>query len=235
MIADTRLRKNHWRLATALFTPILAISAFGLGTGAIGAPEKQGDSNPADHISTESPIKHVIILIGENRGLDHTFGVYKPKGKGQTISNILSKSIVNIDGTPGPNFSLAQQFSVAAQSSWYFGAPDAAKIPYSPTNLMPQPNTNGAPSAASTNPITDPTAPFATVAIVESLGEQDINPGDVELLTTGATGLPTGVLGGAAAGLQPGQCDQGESDRLPQRPVRLRHGHLLGNQQERRQ
>jgi phospholipase C len=196
MIADTRLRKHHWRLATALFTPILAISAFGLGTGAIGAPEndKKGDSNPADHISTESPIKHVIILIGENRGLDHTFGVYTPKGKGQTISNILSKGIVKIDGTPGPNFSLAQQFSVAAQSSWYFGAPDAAKIPYSPTNLMPQPNTNGAPSAASTNPITDPTAPFATVAIVQSLGEQDINPDDVELLTTGATGLPAGVL-----------------------------------------
>ena len=58
---------------------------------------------------TASPIKHVIILIGENRGLDHTFGVYKPKGAGQTISNLLSKGIVNEDGTPGPNFAQAQQ------------------------------------------------------------------------------------------------------------------------------
>jgi phospholipase C len=184
------LRKHSWRLTNALYTSILAASAFGLGTGASGAAE----TNPAESIRTASPIKHVIILIGENRGLDHTFGVYKPRGKGQTISNILSKGIVNIDGTPGPNFKLAQQYSVAAQSSWYFGAPDASKIPYSPTNLMPQPNTNGAPSAASTNPITDPTAPFATVAIVQSLGEQDINTSDVELLTTGATGLPAGVL-----------------------------------------
>src|SRR4051812_45354720 len=49
---------------------------------------------------TETPIKHVIVLIGENRGLDHTFGVYRPKGKGQTISNLLSKGIVNEDGSP---------------------------------------------------------------------------------------------------------------------------------------
>jgi phospholipase C len=190
MLANTRLRKPNWCFTTAFCTSILAVSAFGADTGAIGA----SNMDSADSIKTASPIKHVIILIGENRGFDHTFGVYEPKGNGQTISNILSKGIVNIDGTPGPNFALAQQYSVAAQSSWYFGAPDASKIPYSPTNLMPQPNTNGAPSAPSTNPITDPTAPFATVAIVQSLGEQDINPGDVELLTTGATGLPAGVL-----------------------------------------
>jgi phospholipase C len=195
MLANTSLGRRNWCLTTALYTSFLAVSAFGLGTGAIGAyNNNKAASDQADSIKTASPIKHIIILIGENRGLDHTFGVYTPKGKGQTISNILSKGIVKIDGTPGPNFSLAQQYSVAAQPSWYFGAPDAAKIPYSPTNLMPQPNTNGAPSAASTNPITDPTAPFATVAIVQSLGEQDINPGDVELLTTGATGLAAGVL-----------------------------------------
>jgi phospholipase C len=185
MIANTRLRKHNWRLTTALRTSILAVSAFGLGTSAIGAP----DTNPADAIHTASPIKHVIILIGENRGLDHTFGVYKPKGAGQTISNILSKGIVNIDGTPGPHFSLAQQYSVAGQPKWYFGAPDAAKSPYGPTNLMPQPNTNGAPSAQSTTG-----APFTSVAVVQSTGETDLNTDDFELLTTGATGLPAGVL-----------------------------------------
>ena len=186
MLAHTRLRRN-WRLTTALSTSILAVSAFGLGTGAIAASNNNSDQvNP---IKTASPIKHVIILIGENRGLDHTFGVYKPKGKGQTISNILSKGIVNIDGSPGPHFSLAQQYSVAVQSSWYFGAPDAAKIPYSPTNLMPQPNTNGAPSAQSLTG-----APFTNVAVAQATGETDLNSNDFELLTTGATGLPTGVL-----------------------------------------
>jgi phospholipase C len=185
MRANYRLQRLNWWLTTALYTSLLSVSAFGLGTGAIAA----SDTNPADSIKTASPIKHVIILIGENRGLDHTFGVYEPKGKGQTISNILSKGIVNIDGTPGPNFSLAQQYSVAAQLSWYFGAPTVSKIPYSPTNLMPQPNTNGAPSAQSST-----SAPFTSVAVVQATGETDINPGDLELLTTGATGLPMGVL-----------------------------------------
>jgi len=102
-----------------------------------------GGGDSSDGVKTVSPIKHVIVLIGENRGLDHTFGVYKPKGKGETISNLLSKGIVNEDGTPGPNFAQAQQFSVAAQSSYYIGAPAISKSPYSPTNLMPQPNTEG--------------------------------------------------------------------------------------------
>src|SRR5689334_21695898 len=107
------------------------------------------DNDPADKVKTASPIKHVIILIGENRGLDHTFGVYKPKGRGQTISNLLSKGIVNEDGSPGPNFAQAQQYSVAAQSSFYVGAPTIAKSPYSATNTMPQPNTAGTPTAQS--------------------------------------------------------------------------------------
>jgi phospholipase C len=44
--------------------------------------------------------------------------VYKPKGRGETISNLLSKGIVNEDGSPGPNFAKAQQFSAAAQPSY---------------------------------------------------------------------------------------------------------------------
>ena len=55
-----------------------------------------------------TPIQHVIIIVGENRTFDHLFGTYQPKS-GQTISNLLSKGIVNADGTPGPNFSKAAQ------------------------------------------------------------------------------------------------------------------------------
>src|ERR1700683_1432389 len=72
------------------------------------AEDKPKDTDAADAVKTESPIKHVIIFIGENRGADHTFGVYKPKGRGQTISNILSNGIVKKDGSPGPNFARAQ-------------------------------------------------------------------------------------------------------------------------------
>ncbi|RZN30279.1 alkaline phosphatase family protein [Bradyrhizobium sp. Leo121] len=145
------------------------------------------DNDPADKVKTASPIKHVIILIGENRGLDHTFGVYKPKGRGQTISNLLSKCIVNEDGSPGPNFAQAQQYSVAAQSSFYIGAPTIAKSPYSATNTMPQPNTAGTPTAQS-----DTGAPFKTIA--EASVEKDMDSSDLDILTTGFSGLPTGAL-----------------------------------------
>jgi len=175
------LNRRRRRLKAAICASVTALSALGYVAAGHGA----GGDNSA---VTETPIKHVIILIGENRGLDHTFGVYKPKGGGQTISNILSKGIVNEDGTPGPNFALAQQYAVTPQGLYYIGAPDGAKTPYNTTtNLMPQPNTNGAPEFQSTG-----TPPFPTIA--EAALEPDIEPAEDVLLTTGATGLPTGVL-----------------------------------------
>ena len=50
---------------------------------------------------------------------------------------------------------------------------------------MPQPNTNGTPTAQS-----DTGAPFKTIA--EASVEKDMDPADLDILTTGATGLPTG-------------------------------------------
>jgi phospholipase C len=164
-----------------------AIMSFSLLAATVGvADDKSKDNDAADAVKTESPIKHVIILIGENRGTDHTFGVYKPRGKHQTISNILSKGIVNEDGTPGPNFSQAQQFSVARQPLFYIGAPKKAKTLYV-SNQMPQPNTNGAPSAQGTS-----SAPF-TPAFLAAASAIDPSPDFTAntdtILTTGFTGL----------------------------------------------
>jgi phospholipase C len=141
----------------------------------------------ANALTTESPIKHVIILIGENRGTDHTFGVYKPKGKGQTISNILSNKVVNEDGTPGKNFASAQQFMVSAQPAFYIGAPKKAKTAYGNNGQMPQPNTNGAPVAQSLSSPPFPPDFIAAVAGVDP--NADFSPLTDTILTTGATGL----------------------------------------------
>lgn len=154
------------------------------------APEHGENVDAAAAFHTESPIKHVIILIGENRGFDHTFGVYKPKGHGQTISNILSKGIVDKDGSPGTNYGLAAQYAVSPQTSYYVGAPDNAKTPYGQSNLMPQPNTNGAPQSPYSAIVNSTgtnynTGPFTTIP-----PEPDIQPKYAALLTTGATGLP---------------------------------------------
>jgi phospholipase C len=55
-----------------------------------------------------TPIEHVIVIVGENRSFDNLFATYTPP-KGQSIANLLSKKIVNRDGTPGPRFGDAVQ------------------------------------------------------------------------------------------------------------------------------
>jgi phospholipase C len=37
------------------------------------------ESEGHDGIGTESPIKHVVVVIGENRSFDHIFGTYRSR------------------------------------------------------------------------------------------------------------------------------------------------------------
>src|SRR5215469_10057868 len=69
--------------------------------------------------STLTPIKHVIVIVGENRTFDHLFATYKPKA-GETVNNLLSEGIIKEDGTKGPNFAKAQQFSADIMGSPVF-------------------------------------------------------------------------------------------------------------------
>ncbi|MGO9472486.1 MAG: alkaline phosphatase family protein [Rhodomicrobium sp.] len=142
-----------------------------LAAGMVHAAEADGKPH------TATPVKHLIIIIGENRTFDHVFGVYKPS-PGQTVSNLLSKGIVKEDGSPGANFGAAAQFSVPAQSAYYISAD--AKTPYA---SLPAPQLSGTPNAPR---LSDP--PFAT-AEAASAAEHDLAPGDMRLLTTGASGL----------------------------------------------
>jgi phospholipase C len=136
---------------------------------------------------TATPIKHIIVIIGENRTFDHVFATYQPKS-GERVNNLLSEGIVTADGKPGPNYKAALQYS-ATDSGTYSQSP-STKTPYA--NLPPA-MTDGAPSAASDeNP-----PPFATVAGVTA-AEAQIHDGlpaaDYKLLTTGATGLASDAV-----------------------------------------
>ena len=55
-----------------------------------------------------TPIEHVIVIVGENRTFDNLFATYRPKTR-QSVGNLLSRGIVRADGSPGPNFGLAEQ------------------------------------------------------------------------------------------------------------------------------
>jgi len=140
-------------------------------------------SQPVDasQVRTATPIKHIILIIGENRTFDHVFATYVPEHR-ERVDNLLSKGIVNEDGSPGENFSSAAQFS-AFDSTTYGAA--GGKVPYA---ILPPAMTDGAPSAASdSNP--PPFATLATVTAVENQLQDGLPPADYPLLTTGATGL----------------------------------------------
>jgi phospholipase C len=85
-----------------------------------------------------TPIEHVIVIVGENRSFDNMFATYQPK-KGQTISNLLSRGIVNEDGSPGKNFNLAAQH-LAQSKGEYVPTPEILGA-YS---TLPQPYAWGA-------------------------------------------------------------------------------------------
>jgi phospholipase C len=90
---------------------------------------------------TRTPIKHVIVIIGENRSFDHVFATYKPTRPWEHVNNLLSEGIVNADGTRGPNFQKAAQSAATDQQ------PDAFLLSPSKTSfpggVLPAPLVGG--------------------------------------------------------------------------------------------
>jgi phospholipase C len=129
----------------------------------------------ANDNNTTTPVKHVVLIIGENRTFDHQFGTYVPPA-GQTVWNLLSEGIVNEDGSPGPNSDQALQYT-ATDTTIYSISP-AKGEPYS---TLPDPNVGG------------PTAPyFPSITKAEEI-EPALPSYDYYMLTIGGTGLTSGV------------------------------------------
>jgi len=91
---------------------------------------------------TSTPIKHVIVIVGENRTFDHLFGTYQPVGS-DAVNNLFSEGIVKADGSPGPNYALAHQYSADITGSPVFElSPTSGKTLYP---VLPAP-LNGGPT-----------------------------------------------------------------------------------------
>ena len=158
---DFKLWKRHASVAVCVF----ALVAQSL-TPAVAAAQ----DNSAN---TTTPIKHVIVIIGENRTFDHIFATYKPV-KGERVSNLLSKRIINEDGTPGPNFFLSSQWSAMDSSDDTYQLSPGAKTLYS---NLPPPIVGG--------PMT---APFATADDAKVV-ENGLPDDYYQFMTTGGTCL----------------------------------------------
>ena len=133
--------------------------------------------NSSNDSKTTTPIKHVIVIIGENRSFDHVFATYQPKNKDETVWDLLSRGIVNKDGTPGPNYyQAALQYSAQDRHTYQVSPGD--KRPY---RRLPTPLAGGPTSA-----------PFSSVSDAMA-AENGLAPDYYQFLTTGGTGLKSGT------------------------------------------
>src|SRR5215813_2877727 len=183
----------HFRLR--LLSASTAIVTF----ACCGLAAADDDKDRADGVKTATPIKHVIVLIGENRTFDNIYGTYVGK-RGQKVGNLLSLGIVNADGRPGVHRGAATQFRVdTINPPLYFVSTNKLTPPnktaYSP--FLPTPEAGGAPNRQTSlaeldlNP-TGVQAPFDNTVTDAQLRaiEPSLEPEDLGLLRTGATGLP---------------------------------------------
>jgi len=144
---------------------------------ATGAPSASAGQEQARE-STRTPIKHVIIIIGENRSFDHVFATYKPKN-GEAVWNLLSEGIVTDSGAPGPNFKKARQLAAQDSGSDPFLL-NPKKMEF-PNDHLPAPLAGG------------PTKPdFSSLADAKA-SENGLPDDYYPYLLTGGTGLKSGV------------------------------------------
>jgi len=147
---------------------LIQISLFGPLAGTIQAQEDP---------RARTPIKHVIVIIGENRTFDHVFATYKPK-PGQTVSNLLSKGIIHADGTHGANYALSHQFSAVDFAPNLFDLSPKPKTLYP---VLPAPLSGG------------PKNPYIPNLTIAHLAENGLDANYYQYLITGGTGLNGGV------------------------------------------
>src|SRR5271168_1181106 len=132
---------SHALQAARVGLATMSLFQFTVGAGlADAAPPQHGPSSNDNN--TASPIKHVIIIIGENRSFDHVFATYVPKN-GETVNNLLSEGIVKLDANknavPGPNFHKAHQLA-ATDTDTFLLSPPKQEFP---NNQLPTPLVGG--------------------------------------------------------------------------------------------
>jgi len=166
-----RLALSAMALGQFIVTPVLAEPFPGL-PGLPGFPFPGGNE-------ARTPIKHVIVIIGENRSFDHVFATYQPTRPGESVDNLLSKGIVKLDpnknAVPGPNFAKAHQAAATdtGTADAFLLSPPQQNFP---NNQLPSPLVGG------------PKTPYVSTLPVAQQSENGLAPDYYQYLITGGTG-----------------------------------------------
>src|SRR3984893_2053044 len=163
---------RSWRAKIGAGVSATILSAVGL-TASVPAA-----AGPAVKITTATPIKPVIIIVGENRSFDHLFATYVPKSKEDRVRNLLSERIINANGTPGPKFAKAHQFQItsAPNGGRFFSSADLKNKSLYTT--LPAPDVGGVGAVS----------PYAGILSLPG-GDPGLPSQDQFLFGTGGTGL----------------------------------------------
>jgi acid phosphatase len=150
----TLIRRVSAVVVAGLVASALTAAAAGASPQAASASNQAVVTTVAATPFTNTPIKHVVVIIGENHSFDNVFATYQPPGH-QHIWNLLSEGIVTKSGTPGPNFAAAKQLT----------AKDTSAYTLTPTvtgeyTTLPQPNTTYVSSACDGLPADSPDTRF---------------------------------------------------------------------------
>jgi phospholipase C len=142
-------------MANRLIRPITVAGAALAVTASMTAAATGAASPRASTAApTTTPIKHAVVIIGENHSFDNVFATYQPP-HGQRIRNLLSEGIVSKSGAPGPNFAKAEQLTASDTKTYRLHPKITGKYKH-----LPRPNTTYVPSACDGLPPFSPDTRF---------------------------------------------------------------------------
>jgi phospholipase C len=175
-------------------------------------------AQPSDS-NTVTPIKHVIIIVGENRTFDHLFATYQPVSS-DTVNNLLSQKIITASGAPGTNYAAAHQYSADVTGHpTYELSPTNKKTLY---GVLPAPLNGGPSDVCKDNGICN----YGDARSSEDGLPSSPNPVDYySFLTTGGSGL-TGHVPDSRI---PGVSSSAPYSTLPPGPFQITNGTTFTN------
>jgi phospholipase C len=166
---------THNYLGNSFKSRLLSCAAACVVAGSVVLPMSVAMAD--DDTATLTPIKHVIIIIGENRTFDHVFATYTPVHKNDTVLNLLSQKIVNADGTPGPDYNKARQSS--AKDGVIYELSPGDRHPY---NALPPALTGG------------PSTPFGCQVLGIATGTSCVTNANIAAIKKFENGTTTAII-----------------------------------------